>query len=268
MTSVLAIVCVRNESLHIRRCLRDLCGAGIEVVLIDNDSTDDTLEAARPFLGRGLRAIERLPWRGVFSLSEQLALKASIAAGAPHDWIVHADADEWLTPPPGSGTLREAIAGADAAGYTCINFHEFAFVPLPGEDFTADEYAAHMRTYYFFEPFYPRLMRAWRRDAGLHYGDAGGHVLAGNPRMFPVDFALRHYVMLSEAQGRVKYLGRRFAAEELAKGWHSNRTRISAENLWVADRPELRRLADPSSRTFDTSAPLRSHFWEWGTNRG
>jgi glycosyltransferase involved in cell wall biosynthesis len=268
VTSALAIVCVRNESLHIQRCLRDLCGDGIEVVLIDNDSTDDTLDLARPFLGRGLRAIERLPWRGAFSLTEQLALKTSIAAGAPDDWIVHADADEWLNPPAGGGTLREAIAGADAAGYTCINFHEFAFVPLPGEDFTAQEYAASMGRYYFFEPSYPRLMRAWRRDAGLHYGNAGGHLLSGNPRVFPVDFVLRHYMMLSEAHGRVKYLGRRFAAEDLAKGWHCNRATISAENLRVGDRPELRRLPEPSSRAFDTSAPVRSHFWEWATNRG
>jgi len=62
----------------------------------------------------------------------------------------------------------------------------------------------------------------------------------------------------------VKYLGRQFAPEDLAKGWHGNRATISAENLRVAERPELRRLPYPSSRAFDTSAPVRTHFWEWG----
>jgi hypothetical protein len=265
MTTVLAIVCVRNETLHVRRCLRDLIADGIDVVLVDNESTDDTVAKARAFLGRGLLGIERLPWHGAFSLTDQLALKRSIAARSAHEWIVHADADERLEAIAHGKTLRDAITAADAGGYTCINFHEFAFVPLAGEDFAAENYAERMRTYYFFQPTYPRLMRAWRRGTAYQDPAAGGHLVAGpNVRRFPVDLNLRHYIALSEAHGRAKYVGRRFAAEDRVKGWHQNRVTVAADHLVVQERPELRRLPSPDSRAFDTSAPVGRHFWEWG----
>ncbi len=166
--SVLAIVCMRNESEHVTRCLRDLIAEGIDVVLIDHGSTDDTVAKARAFLGKGLRAIETLPWRGVFSLSEQLSRKAAIAASAPDDWIIHADADERFEAPAGFGAMRDALDTVQTAGYNCVNFSEFVLVPLRDEEFTFEGYEDAMRAYYFFEPKRPHFMRAWRRELAAH----------------------------------------------------------------------------------------------------
>ncbi len=266
VTTVLAIVCARNESLHITRCLQDLIAEGVEVVLVDNGSTDDTVERARPFLGRGLRSIESLPWHGTFSLTEQLARKAAIAAAAPDDWILHADADERFTAPAGFGSLREALTRVEREGYTCVNFSEFVFVPLQGEDFAFEGYAGSMRTYYFFEPGRPHFMRAWRRELAPALAGHGGHVLRGpGVRLYPVDFILRHYIMLSEAHGIEKYAARSFAGEDLAKGWHGNRVAIPPSAFRIAPRPELRALPTPDSNDFDVSAPQRTHFWQWET---
>ncbi|HEY0383575.1 MAG TPA: glycosyltransferase [Candidatus Elarobacter sp.] len=262
--SVLAIVCTRNESVHVTRCVRDLIDEGIDVVLIDNESTDDTVAKARPFLGKGLRAIETMPWRGVFSLSEQLRRKAAIAAAAPHDWIMHADADEGFEAPPGLGAMRAALETVQTAGYNCVNFRQFVFVPLHDENFTFDGYADVMRTYYFFEPRRPHFMRAWRRELAAHLPEHGGHVLQGpGVRLFPDDFAMRHYITLSERHAIEKYCERRFSDDDLAKGWHGNRLAIGSTAFRLEPRPELRTLAAPRSRAYDASAPQRTHYWEW-----
>lgn len=264
MTSLLAIVCVRNEAVHIERCLTDLIASGCEVVLIDNDSTDETRALAAPFLGHGLLRMERLPWQGTFSLSDQIRVKARIVEAARHDWILHADADEWLVSPVEGETLALAVGKAQAEGYNVINFHECVFVPTAGEDYYRSDYAAHMRDYHFFQPRYPRLNRAWQRSACLEYRASGGHILSGaRLRRYPRDLILRHYIALSERHARAKYLCRRFSDEDLQRKWHANRVIITEANLKLRSHPGVRRLADPLVHDFDLSQPLREHFWQW-----
>jgi glycosyltransferase involved in cell wall biosynthesis len=264
MISALAVLCVRNEAVHIRRCLDDLIASGLEVRLIDNGSSDSTREIAQSYLGSGLLGIDDLPWEGAFSLTDQLAAKRRIIAQSRHDWILHCDADEWLISPTDGQPLIEGLAAADAAGFTYVNFHEAVFVPLPGEDFEREDYAKHMTTYYFFQPYYPRLNRAWRRDAGLENGSTGGHMLSGDQlTRYPTDFILRHYIVLSQDHARRKYLGRRFSDEDRSKGWHGSRVTTTEDNLTLRPLPQLRRLSDPASRNFDLSHPVARHFWEW-----
>lgn len=167
MVSILAIVCARNEAVHIERCLTDLIASGCDVILIDNGSIDETVDRAERFIGRGLLRIEHLPWDGRFSLSAQLWAKKSVIQNSTHDWIVHADADEWLVSPTPGQSLGEAISIAHSAGDNVVNFHECVFIPKAGEDFSQAHYSTQMRDYYFFQPKYPRLNRAWRRDAAL-----------------------------------------------------------------------------------------------------
>jgi glycosyltransferase involved in cell wall biosynthesis len=264
MVTAAAIVCVRDEALHIKRCLRDLIREGVDVILIDNDSTDSSADLARPFLGQGLISIERLPFEGTFSLTRQLAFKKTIADGLKHDWIVHADADEWLQAPPGYARLIDGIQDADSQGFNCINFLEFVFVPLPGENFEGEDYPSAMRHYYHFARSYPFLMRAWKRSAELDNCKRGGHDLSGpDIRLFPRDFILRHYIALSEAHARRKYLGRKFSAEDLAKRWHGDRILINDENIFPVSGTPLLTLEDPSSSPLSTAHPTELHYWQW-----
>lgn len=264
MVSAVAILCTRNEALHIRRCLESLVSEGLEVILIDNDSTDQTRSIAAEFFKRGLLSIERLPWRGAFSLSDQLARKAAIVNHAPHDWIVHVDADEWLSSSRTGQSLIEGIASADTCGANCINFDEFVFTPTGGQHFAGDDYHKRMLGYYFFQPSYPRLLRAWKRDAGLNNERFGGHSLSGSEvRRFEHDFILRHYIVLGEEQARSKYVGRRFSTEDHDKGWHGNRLTITEDNLILPPAPNLNWLPEWSSKAFVKEPIKTTHFWEW-----
>jgi hypothetical protein len=258
------VLCVRNEVIHIKRALRDLISDGIEVVLIDHQSDDDTLDRARPFLGRGLLQLHSLPWRGEFNLTEQLEFKARIVRDLHHEWVLHVDADEWLHPADETPTLRGVIERADAEGFNALNFNEFVFVAEPGEDFHSDDYSDRMVAYYHFRPHHPRLMRAFKRSAGLDFTKAGGHLLQGEGlRLYPHDQVLRHYHAYSEEQGRRKYVGRSFAPRDLEKGWHLNRLTITPERLRLRPHAALRRLSSPTSRDFSLEAPVATHFWEW-----
>jgi glycosyltransferase involved in cell wall biosynthesis len=264
MIKALAIIAVRNEEIHIYRCLSDLISSGLDVILIDNESTDRTCDIASYFLGRGLLSIKTLPWKGAFSLSDILHAKQNIIASAYHDWIIHCDVDEWLcTPSPGQ-SLIEGIIEADASGSTCINFHEIVFIPMTGEDFYIDDYSSRMHTYYFFQPYYHRLNRAWKRTANLTNFESGGHILKGDSlKIFPRDFFLRHYIILSEEHALRKYGSRRYSEEGLKKGWHNNRVTIKPERLKVKKIPELKYLSDLQNPSYDLSNPLTKHFWDW-----
>jgi glycosyltransferase involved in cell wall biosynthesis len=257
-------MCARNEEIHIRSALKDLIGEGLEVILIDHDSTDRTVPIAREFLGRGLLDIERLPWANRFSLAEQLQAKWRVIDQLDHDWFVHVDADEWLSAPDPGQPLIEGLRAADAAGYNCVNFNEFVFLPEPGCDLSESEnYRRQLTRYYLHEPYHPYLLRAWKNRAGLENRGYSRHLLSGNTRRYPRDFPLRHYIFLSEVQARRKYLTRAYDGREVANGWHDDRLRATAENLRFPSDERLFVLPHWSSKQFDTSRPFTEQFWEW-----
>ena len=95
-----AIVITRNESKNISECLQSLAFAN-EVVVLDNDSTDETAEIARSL---GARVVVVKDWPG-FGPQKNRAL--DLAEG---DWVLSIDADERVTP-----ALREEILGIISA---------------------------------------------------------------------------------------------------------------------------------------------------------
>jgi len=89
------IIC-KNESENIGRALESVRWAD-EVIVVDSESTDDTVRVARRFTDR---VIVRA-WPGYI---EQKNYAASLAT---HDWILSLDADERVTP-----VLRDDIRSA------------------------------------------------------------------------------------------------------------------------------------------------------------
>jgi len=88
-----AIIIARNEEKEIRQCLESVAWAD-EIVLVDSESTDRTVEIARQFTDR----VESRPFEG-FTSQKQYA--TDLATGP---WVLNIDADERVTP-----ELREEI---------------------------------------------------------------------------------------------------------------------------------------------------------------
>jgi len=262
--SCAAILAVRNEALHIRRTISSFVDLGIDVVIIDHASTDSTLEICEEYLGSGILSIEHLDWRGVFDLSKQLEAKTHVISDLPHDWIIHADADEWLQSPVKGESLLEGITRIDELGYNSIDFEEFVFLPNPDESSIFLEYEKKFLYYYFFAPRPRRLMRAWKNNCGFSNRSTGGHILKGDGlKLAPESFVLRHYMALSQEHVMTKYVGRVFSEKDLKKGWHHNRQAMDAEHLKLPETAYLKKLSCWDSVEFDRSDPKQRHYWEW-----
>jgi glycosyltransferase involved in cell wall biosynthesis len=80
-------VITRNESANIDAALASVSWAD-EIVVVDSQSTDDTIAIARRHSAR----VETRPWPGYS------AQKNHAASLASHDWILSLDADERVTP--------------------------------------------------------------------------------------------------------------------------------------------------------------------------
>jgi glycosyltransferase involved in cell wall biosynthesis len=98
------IVITRNEQGSIERCLRSAAFAD-EIVVVDNRSTDKTVEIARSL---GAKVIDTPDWPG-FGPQKNRALDA-----ATGDWVLSLDADEWIERPL-ADEIRAVIGNAGAA---------------------------------------------------------------------------------------------------------------------------------------------------------
>lgn len=250
---IVALISAYNEGDVIYHVIGDLIGNGIEVYLIDNSSTDDTVAQAEKWLGKGLLRIERFPeesgyperngreyvWRDLLRRKAELALE--LAA----DWYIHADADEFRESPWLEMNLRKAMHWVDLLGYSAINFRVLNFRPtddrfVPGSD-VRDSLT-------FYEPaasFDWVQIKAWKNTGQpVDLQSTGGHeVRFPGRRIFPLSFILRHYPIRGKTHGQRKVFSERkprFAAEERASGWHVQYDQFQpGETRFLRDPGEL-----------------------------
>jgi glycosyltransferase involved in cell wall biosynthesis len=106
---VSAIIPVRNEARNLPRCLESLEDVS-EVVVVDSQSTDNTVEIAR---ARGAQ-VAQFHYNGGWPKKRQWAMDTLPLA---NDWILLLDADEVLTPELKT-EIRQAIQNPGIDGYS------------------------------------------------------------------------------------------------------------------------------------------------------
>jgi glycosyltransferase involved in cell wall biosynthesis len=257
---VVAILAVHNEARFIASCIGQLVAHGIEVYLLDNGSTDETVQLAEPYLDRGLIAIEAVPRGAVYAWRPLLMRKQALAASLDADWFLHVDADEVRLPPRPGVTLREALATVDRAGFNAVDFQEFTFVPTRERpDHDHPQFRRTMQWYYPFRRRRGDQVRAWKRQSAPVdlVASAGHHVEFPGLRVHPEAFPLRHYLFLSVDHAVRKYVDRAYDPEEVRRGWHTARARLRREDICLLGEAQLRR-AEPR-RPLDASDPWRRH---------
>ena len=254
---VVAVITVRNGIDYVEKCITHLINNKIEVAIIDESSTDGTYEICESFLGSGLCKLQRVAYPGFFSLEQQLQVKEKFINSLQTDWVIHHDIDECLDSPYKDLTLYDSIKKEDEAGYSVINFNEFVFLPYEEDiSFYDSPY------YYFFEPFKPRLMRAWKKKENLSSLASGGHLLQGEISLSPTNYVLRHYIFTSQQHAYDKYAKRHFSTAEIKKGWHKNRVDINPDKLKFPDKHKLEKISQNKPGDLSTSNPWEKHYWE------
>lgn len=258
---VVALLTVRNEELYLDRCLKHLISHGIEVCVIDNDSNDRTVEIARQYFGKGVCRIETIGFNGKFELERILENEERLSREINADWFMHHDADEIREPPLHYNSLLEAITDVDRQGYNAVNFDEFVFVPTPDQpDVIPSDYVSEMKYYYFYEPVLQRRVNLWKsgpQKVDLR-SSAGHRVKFPGRQIFPESFILRHYIALSASHWNAKYATRKYPEQELARGWHVNRTDLKQYKIRMPAREDLVRLSS-DNRIRDKGRPRRYH---------
>ncbi|HNW61231.1 MAG TPA: glycosyltransferase family 2 protein [bacterium] len=138
MSTLSVIVITLNESRHITACLESVAWAD-EIIVVDAESSDDTVALARRFTPRVF--VEK--FRG-YSGQKNFALDQ-----ARGEWVLWLDADERVTPEL-AAEIRRTIAAADAcAGYE-----------MPRKAFFLSRWIRHCGWY----PGY--VLRLFRRNRG------------------------------------------------------------------------------------------------------
>lgn len=282
---VVAIIATYNESRFLAVCLENYRRQGVEVVIMDNESTDNTRDIAEQYRGDPVIAIKRIPRNDCFEWGRVLAAKEHLAQSLACDWVMHADADEIRLPPPGYGRLRDAIVDVDRRGYNAINFMEYTFVPVEeAPDHDHERFQETMQWYYPFLPKWPNRLNLWKKQpAGIRtlawrmrlswrrkeilspvydLRSSGGHkVHFPGINACPDDFVMKHYLVLSRQHAYEKYTAKDFAKDEVRKGFHGWRAAGRSVQYRLPSAGDLR-VCD--GRTpLDPATPLTSHFPEW-----
>lgn len=257
---IFALITVKNEERFIAKCLDHLIKQGVEVVLTDNGSTDQTVPIARGFLGHGLFKIINLPFVGHFDLRQQLTHKETLCLEFEADWFMHVDADEFHEPLDKNLSLSQFIEQIDQQGYNAINFLEYTFIPTseyPDHDHAC--FQKTMRWYYPFLPSFPHRVNAWKSNPKVDLVSSGGHIAHfEDMKLFPSSQVMRHYLCLSKKHAENKF-NRPYSSGEIAKGWHGWRPHVKSEKIFFPSITELRfweRDTDP----LDPTNPKKEHF--------
>ncbi|MGC2109599.1 MAG: glycosyltransferase family 2 protein [Candidatus Korobacteraceae bacterium] len=245
---VVAFMCVYNEEDIIEPVLRHVTSQGVEVHLVDNWSTDRTVERAAAFLGRGVSRITKYPadgpsasydWHALLTHLEQL----SHATDA--DWCIHYDADEIRESPWPQVRLRDALFRVDREGFNAVDHTCMIFHPTKN----GIEDPAVIPSYRSFEfgkrPGHFLQIKAWKRQSQpVHLAESGGHEaeFAGR-RVYPYKFLLRHYPVRSQEHGIRKILADRQprwnSGERESRGWHIQYDHVAASHNFLMNAADL-----------------------------
>jgi hypothetical protein len=248
----LALMTTCNEEDIIEQCVQRLFDEGLDVFVVDDNSTDATVEKldalARSSSGRltfdrdsrrGARYYDRQP------LLSLLLAEADRAATRGVEWMLFTDADEIRTSPWPGVPLAQAFAQVESLGCNAVDFTVADFRYLRHQRMTTEPFEQQLRHFEFGRrPGHFLQIKAWRHPPGLQadlFLSRGHEVTFENRRVFPLKFLLRHYPLRGEEHARKKIHQDRFPRyhpEEVAKGAHVqyNPYRDRVPDGWDPDR--------------------------------
>lgn len=237
VTSVSVIVAVHNSERTLARAVRSVLGQDfddIELLLIDDGSSDDSVNVARSFVDPRVRVLERATPSGGPATPRNVGLRA-----ATGDWIALLDADDEWMPHKLSRQLGAVSDGSAAVYGRCVHrsaagdrdYHLHFPVTPPSGDIT-DILIRH--------DVIPCLTAMFRRDWSRRVGLFDTELQAADDWHYWLRIALR---------------GGRFAfVDEPLAIYHWHPTNLSRRVDWSAER---RLLFEKLSREFPDDPRLR-----------
>ena len=261
---IVGMIPVYNESDIIGSVLNHLLSQGIELVLLDNGSTDGSYEICSQYIGRGVLSLQRLVTeRFEFDLMVQKLYQMALDEKA--DWILLNAADEFLESPYPDLTLRKSIISDDHMGCNLIQFNNFEFWPTE-RDYQSTESDVRKRIkYYTWND--DMQFRCWKFYPGIKVTETTGHY-PEFPRNVKIKiphkkYVLRHYRIRSYEHGLRKVFSERlprYDESDKRKGLSVQYDKFGTDLAYfVINSGNLNRYND------DGKWSLRKTFdWTWG----
>ena len=228
---IIAIIAVRNEEDIIKQTIEYLYSQGVLVYLIDNWSTDNTIQKIGHMIGKEIIGIEKWPMDHppkYFSLEGILKRKENLGIELDADWFLHYDTDEIRESPWEKTTLREAFWRVEKHGYNAVDFTLLNFSPIDNSFKDGDSPINFFKFCEFGDrPGHFKQIKAWKKQSekvDLH-SQAGHKVIFQNQRVFPIKFLTKHYPFRNQIQAEKKIIKERINRldpEGLKKGWHTH----------------------------------------------
>jgi len=197
---IVAFIPVYNEEDVIAEAIEYLISEGLNVVVLDNGSTDDTFEICKKFSNSGKIILEQIISD---EFDESIVFEAGyhLAILLKPDWVMYSSADEIIESGRGNTSLMEIISEADSNGYNLIQFDRFDFF-MTDKDYQEAKTTKEKMKYYSY--LGDHLYRAWKFFPGIKMGMPGGHYPIF-PKLYPYKISptkgiLRHYPFRSKEQ--------------------------------------------------------------------
>lgn len=227
---VLAVVTGHNERDIVPYTLRRLVDDGLEVVYVDNWSTDGTLDVVASEFSNFVRSV-RFPETETktYDWATLLSYVETVAKSSSADWVIHHDADEIREGPWLGLGLRDSIWNVDRRGFNAINHQVINFRPV-SEKPDAGQVGDPAETLVWWQHPSPRAspvhVKGWRNmGQRVRLVETGGHEARfSGRRIFPYRFLLRHYPLRSPEHARRKIFSERadrWNEQERKLGWHT-----------------------------------------------
>jgi len=261
---IIGMIPVYNEEDIIGNVIEHLLSQGIELVILDNGSTDKSHEICSKFLNRGVLSLETIQTEKFqFDLLAQKLYGTACSFRA--EWVLLNAADEFLEPRSSDLTLRQAIEREDRNGYNIIQFDNFEFLPTEKDTWTNGLDVRRQIKHYTWND--DLQFRSWKT-----YPDVKVTGTAGHYPIFPEGikykvarnkYVLRHYRIRSYEQGSRKVFTDRmprYLPEEKERGRHVHYNNFQPDpSYFIIDSRNLNEYKDDdrwiTRKTFD---------WTWG----
>jgi len=205
---IVAMIAVFNDEDFIQEVIEHNISQGLELVILDNGSTDKTFQICQKFLDKGVLKLFQFK-SSSWNLATNNRLLYDLALSQSPDWIILCDSDELLESGIKNQTLKDLILKADSESYNIIQFNRFEFQMSDNDDKNSDSIKEKLKYYSFGIDF---LYRAWKFFPGIRIMNIGSHLPifpeGYKYKIFPKNAVIRHYTFRSIEQAKNKLASR------------------------------------------------------------
>ena len=201
---IVAFIPVYNEEDVIAQCIEHLISEGLEVVVLDNGSTDNTYQICKKYEHLGKIKLAQLR---TDEFDESVIFEAAyqLAISIDPDWVLYSSADEIIESGKNSIKLSEFILQVDSEGFNLIQFDRYDFFMTEKDEQNETIIRKKMKYYSYLGDY---LYRTWKFIPGIKIGIPGGHYPIF-PKLYPYKIypekgILRHYTFRSREQALKK----------------------------------------------------------------